>query len=305
MNIFDEVALLISGDESNNAVMLRENASELGLKTLLGAPVSKGRIGVSGAYLLLGLVCGGARAADLPAPVQAQPSAYDWGGFYFGGSVGGNITSNFNADTEGDTTFRFDNNNGGLVPITLDSGTGGLIGGLQGGYNYQFGSYVVGAEADLSASQAGGSGSYTSFVTFMGSTFTTSASEKTDYLATLRLRAGYTPVDRWLIYATGGLAVGGVSTSANVVMNSAPANNWNGADSDTRSGYTLGGGLEYAITPHLTLKGEYLYYNIGSRRTMATGDAAVSANPTLSGLYYVNKTTTAGSIIRAGVNYKF
>ena len=174
----------------------------------------------------------GARAADLPsqsgslAPVYSRPSAFDWTGFYFGADVGANITSNYNADTEGSTTFKFDNNNGGIVPITLDTGTGGVIGGLEAGYNYQYGAFVGGLEADISALQAGGSGSWTSFSTLQGSTFTTSASVRMNYLATLRLRAGYTLYDRWMIFATGGVAVGGVQTSSNVVMNSSPADSW-------------------------------------------------------------------------------
>jgi len=121
----------------------------------------------------------------------------------------------------------------------------------------------------------------------------------------LRLRAGYTPFDRWLIYATGGLAIGGVRTSTRVVMNSAPANAWNGSDDDTSLGYVFGAGLEYALTRNITLDGEYLYYNVGSRNTLAKPDAAASANPALSGLFYDSKTTTSGSIFRVGANYKF
>ena len=63
--------------------------------------------------------------------------------------------------------------------------------------------------------------------------------------------------------------------------------------------------MGYALTQNITMKGEYLYYNIGSRNNTASGNAIVCANPTLSDLYYVNKTTTAGSIIRLGMNYKF
>jgi outer membrane immunogenic protein len=262
-------------------------------------------IGAATAGFLLSLASGAARAADLTLPIQTQPSTYNWGGFYLGGSIGGNITSNWNADTEGDTTFSFDNNNGGLVPITLDTGKGGLIGGVEAGYNYQFSAFVVGAEADISAIQASGGGSFTSFATLMGSKFTTSASEKMDYLSTVRLRVGYTPLDRFLVYASGGVAFGGVQTSGNVVMNSTPANQWNGSSSEIRSGYTLGGGLEYALTQNITLKGEYLYYNIGSRDSLVTGNAGVRANPSLDAYFYDYKTTTAGSILRAGVNYKF
>jgi len=250
-------------------------------------------------------------AADLPAPsapvsqIVTRPAGYDWTGFYLGGNVGGNVTSNYNADTQANTTFPAPMDNSGLVPTTLDTGTGGLIGGVQAGYNYQLGKFIAGAETDIEALQAGGGSNWTSASTLLGSTFTTKASERLDYLGTLRLRAGYAPFDRWLVFGTGGLAYGGVRTSESVTMNGAPANQWNGASDQVRTGYAFGGGLEYAWSQSIILRGEYLYYNLGSTNIATTPSASAQANPALAGLVYVTKTTVAGSILRLGVDYKF
>ena len=176
---------------------------------------------------------------------------------------------------------------------------------MEAGYNYQYGSFVGGVEGDVSSLQAGGGSGWTSASTLLGSTFTTTASVRLDYLATLRLRFGYTPYDRWLIFATGGLAVGGVQNSSKVVMDTTPADTWRASSNETRSGYVVGGGVEYLLTQNIAVKGEYLYYNIGSKNSTAYGNATVAADPALNQLFYVNKTTTAGSIMRIGVNYKF
>ena len=82
----------------------------------------------SAVVILLAEIAGSiALAADVPVqnasltPLYGRPLAFDWTGFYFGGDVGANITSNYNADTEGNTTFQFNNNYTGIVPITLDT----------------------------------------------------------------------------------------------------------------------------------------------------------------------------------------
>ncbi len=260
--------------------------------------------------LLLALGASEALAADLPTqkasptPVYTRPSAYDWTGFYFGGNVGGNVTSNYNADTMPGTTFPFNSENEGVVPITHDVGTGGVIGGLQTGYNYQFGWFVGGVEADISAVQAGGRTSWTSYATLDGSTFTTSPGQWLDYIGTVRLRAGYA-LDRWLMYVTGGFAYGGIRNTDTVVMDSDPQYVWHGSSNQFRTGYTLGGGVEYAWTNNILLRLEGLYYNLGSTINGASGNAAVSAVPALNALYYQNKTTAGGGIFRVGMDYKF
>jgi outer membrane immunogenic protein len=105
-----------------------------------------------------------------------------------------------------------------------------------------------------------------------------------------------------MFYGTGGVAYGGGSAHANVYDADAGWG-WAESKSDTRVGWTLGAGVEYAITNNVTVKGEYLYYNLGTTNEVgvATGNA-LTAFPTS---YLASKVTYEGSIFRAGVNYKF
>lgn len=262
------------------------------------------------AAVLIVLSASPIRAADpsAPAPAGGVPrAAFDWTGFYLGANIGGDITSNFNADTQAPTTFTYHDNNSGQIAATLPMGRlGSLEGGLQGGYDWQRGAFVVGGEWDLEALNAGGGATMAaSGGTLLGSTLSTSASERLDWLSTVRLRLGYTPFDRWLVYATGGFAFGGVRNSAGVVINNDPAYQWSASNSSVKTGHALGGGVAWAVTDHIALRLEAYHYDIGSTEFTATGNAAVMANPGLSGYQYTPKTTTAGDLVRLGADYKF
>lgn len=267
------------------------------------------RNGIFAAGILLVLSVSPLRAADLSSSLPVnniKRTAYVWTGFYLGGNVGGNITSNFNADTWPATTFSFHDNNSGQIAATLPMGMGGLEGGLQAGYNWQRGAFVVGGEWDIEALKAGGGATMpASGGTLLGSTLSTSASEQLDWLSTIRLRLGYTPFDRWLVYATGGLAFGGVENTSGVVINNNAAYQWSASNTPVKIGYALGSGVEWALTDNISLRFEAYYYNIGSTVFTATGNAAVMANSSLSGYQYTAKTTTAGDIVRIGADYKF
>ncbi len=270
----------------------------------------KPRNGIFAAGVLLVLSASPLRAADLSSPLPANSikwAAFDWTGFYVGANVGGNITSNFNADTQNVTTFSYHDNNSGQIAATLPMGRlGSLEGGLQAGYNWQRGAFVVGGEWDVEALKAGGGATMpASGGTLLGSTLSTSASEQLDWLSTIRLRLGYTPFDRWLIYATGGFAFGGVENTAGVVINNNAAYQWSASNSPVKTGYALGGGVEWAVTDNIALRLEAYHYDIGSTEFTATGNAAVMANPILSGYQYTPKTTTAGDVLRIGADYKF
>jgi outer membrane immunogenic protein len=255
---------------------------------------------------------GNAGAADLPtakaaplAPAPVQRAAYSWTGFYVGANVGANITSNFNADAQAGSGFSFHDDNSGLAAATLDTGVGGVAGGVQAGYNYQWGPAVIGAEADISGLSAGGGSSWTSFATLNGSTLTTSASERLDYLGTIRARLGYVLYDRWLVYATGGFAYGQVKNNGSVTMDASPGNQWNSSSTEIRTGYALGGGVAYALTDNISLRLEGFYYSLGAKVSTDVGNAAVRANPSLNGYNLIYKTTTVGDVFRVGVDYKF
>ena len=105
-------------------------------------------------------------------------------------------------------------------------------------------------------------------------------------VSTIRARFGYA-MDRILIYGTGGYAGGSIR---------GVLNNFNRAPSSDQSmwanGFALGLGAEYAITPHITAKAEYLYTSLGSNTYFAGTPNVSSVGANLN-------------LLRAGVNYKF
>jgi outer membrane immunogenic protein len=158
---------------------------------------------------------------------------------------------------------------------------------------------VLGVEADLSFADQ----DKTTTVALPGagvfSPSTTVGRHDMDWFGTARVRVGFTPVDRLLVYATGGLAFGDVNQSVRLTFNPIAGGDFFGATNDTKAGWTVGGGLEYAFTNNLTLKGEYLYYDLGDENIVLTDLARFPAD---SVTYNVE---TKGHIVRAGLNYKF
>src|SRR6185369_15612765 len=218
-----------------------------------------------------------AAAADLPrkAPSAPPPPAavYNWTGLYLGINCGYGW-----GPTNGDW-FAL---RGGNFDIN-----GGLF-GAQIGFNYQLpGSpLVLGVEADWDWANIKGSNSATPF----GIAITHNA--KISDLATVRGRVGYA-WDRVLLYGTGGWAW----THKASVDFTCPAGGCiplSGADSQSLSGYTVGGGVEYGITPNLSAKAEYLYAHLNSTNFFTgigcTGTCNVGAN--------IN-------VVRLGLNWRF
>lgn len=249
-----------------------------------------------------------AAAADLgqrfakPTPAVAMAPSFTWTGFYVGANAGYAFGRDNKATTIGTPAFNT-LIAPGIVPGSLKTGRDGFTGGLQAGFNYQFGAAVAGIEADINLMPKGGRGAFIGNPV-LATQLITSARSELNYLGTLRGRLGFA-ADRLLVYATGGLAYGDVDASASVVGVQAPALVWAGNRSGIRAGYTVGAGLEYAIMPNLTLRGEYLYYDLGQKSVAALGNAAVRGVGALNGIDYVTKTETRGSLLRTGINYKF
>ena len=106
-----------------------------------------------------------------------------------------------------------------------------------------------------------------------------------------------------MFYGTGGFAYGGGSRHFDVHDN---LNGWDwfgNGGSSTRTGWTLGAGAEYAFTNNITVRAEYLYYNLGSSHTVTVANPAASIAWPAS--YATAKVNFDGSILRLGVNYKF
>lgn len=173
----------------------------------------------------------------------------------------------------------------------------GFIGGVQAGYNWQSGNIVLGLETDISWLSAEGERATGNLIRPSGfpTSFTETAS--VDWLFTLRARLGMTLGTNLLVYATGGLAVADVNVSQTLGFPAVPGVATY-AVTETRTGWTLGAGLEWALNRNWTLKGEYLYVDLGS----SSGGSAISTATTFTHSHAVDMSL---NIVRAGINYKF
>jgi outer membrane immunogenic protein len=212
---------------------------------------------------LTGLVAGAGAvsAADLPArtapvaPIAAPiVPIFTWTGFYVGVNAGYGWQNNEdNSFFVPPGTFVTAPAASGVVSFADDNGDG-FVGGAQVGYNYQIGTFVVGLEADLQWADLGGS-SGTAFVPagFPPTFVPAGAAGGVDWFGTVRARLGFA-FDRALVYGTGGFAYGGADTDDDFgLVNS---------DDDVRTGWALGGGVEYAFTNNLTVGLEGLWVNL-------------------------------------------
>jgi outer membrane immunogenic protein len=208
----------------------------------------------------------------------------------------------------------FGNKSGALVPngfaaavgTTTSGSDSGFVGGGQAGYNWQNGTFVYGVETDIDYINLGGGGSTSSASTaFGGNTLTTFRKDGNGYLGTFRGRLGYAGFDRTLLYVTGGLAYGdfGARYSGATFTNAAGltvANYSSNNNSDTRVGFAIGAGIEYALTPNISIKGEYLYADLGRKNYTLTGTTAGTAGTSFSA-----HSDGSTQLARIGLNYKF
>jgi outer membrane immunogenic protein len=263
------------------------------------------------------LMCGAAftaQAADLPTtkgppptPVFVPPP-FTFTGFYIGLNAGGIISSGSRSATlVYPAADAFLNS---YFPGGIGNGQSGFIGGGQAGYNWQTGAFVLGVVTDFDGSTLSKNFNYTSAPFagvgpfFNGDTLNVNAKASLDWLGTTRGKVGFvvTPDNRLMIYGTGGVAYGGGSAHFNIYDSYYNAY-WSGNPNSTRVGWTVGAGVEYAVTNNITIGAEYLYADLGSTTITAAPNSIASS--ALPGVYGVAKIDYNASIFRALVNYKF
>ncbi|MCB1533569.1 MAG: porin family protein [Rhodoblastus sp.] len=229
------------------------------------------------AALAASTIAGGAIAADLPSRKMAPPAyvapapIFTWTGLYVGVNGGG----------------WFNNSRVNVFPGISGKlgGGGGLIGGTLG-YNWQTANrIVVGLETDLDYRTK----------TTVTPPFSVSSQTNDGYLGTLRGRVGY-GFDRALIYVTGGLAYGNAAAPNAIVSLPLAAFAVRNGSPGLQAGWTVGAGAEFAVTNNWSIKGEYLYADLGSKGVTYTNAALVP--------FAVGEKST-DHIARAGVNYRF
>jgi outer membrane immunogenic protein len=215
------------------------------------------------------LLAAPALAADMPArtyskaPAYSAPEAvYNWTGFYVGGHVGGAFAGN----------------------DSLDGSGGRFMGGVQGGFDYQFATnWVFGVEAQYSWMTNNNDNG----VAFPGGTL---VSTNNNQLGSVTGRLGYT----WgpaLLYAKGGYAW---RDNNNIAVTTNGAAVPFTTDGNRTDGYTVGAGLEYMFAPSWSAKAEYQYYKFDS--TSFTGGPA----PVIGARFRDDEHT-----VKLGINYRF
>ena len=196
------------------------------------------------ALAALALISSAAAAADnLPYGPSMRPGTYIWQGPYVGANLGYQWSSINNNTASPD----------------------GIAGGVQAGYNVQYGQFVFGGETDLQVSDADD--------TFASWKFSN------PWFGTLRARAGIA-MNNIMVYGTVGLAYGTLKMQNALTEVS---------ETHTSAGWAGGLGMEVGLTEHWTARAEYLYVDLGGSSFVLDG----------------NNHAIQSNILRFGVNYRF
>jgi outer membrane immunogenic protein len=245
-----------------------------------------------------------ALAADLaPKPVYKAPPApvapvYTWTGLYVGANAGyswGPWDASSNQQLFATEVF------------TDRAKVNGALGGLQAGYNQQYGQWLLGLEADIQITGERDKHTWTDPgsncllddvlipPTCGGGPASVSHEWKFPWFGTLRARGGLLATPNWLLYATGGLAYG--ESDYDFSFSQPGAGRAQTISSHvTKAGWTAGGGVETLFASNWSAKLEYLYLDLG---THAVDTRDVDGAP----LHIEHR--VRDHILRLGLNYHF
>jgi outer membrane immunogenic protein len=238
---------------------------------------------ILGGIALSAMLAAPAMAADMPArmPVKAPApamvvAAYNWSGFYIGahGGWGRGDVDAVGVDAAGVA----------VLGTSISGRVDGAVAGGHAGFNMQFGGFVLGAE--VAGSWADLDGSVTCPVT----TFTCTA--EIDRLFRAGGRGGFA-VNNWLIYVTGGWARARVETDSFTTATGVPFPGFR--DARHHSGWYLGGGIEYGLTPNLIIGVEGFHVDLEDR--------IHSATPFVLGV--TRRVETDFNVIQGRISWKF
>ena len=191
--------------------------------------------------------------------------------------------------------------------VTVD--VEGWLAGGQIGHNWRSQRWIYGLEADFQWTGQDGD------ISGCGGLRCATLSYDLDWFGTVRGRLGYLLEPRALVYVTGGLAYGHVSTdlsiSASPVAGSFNITGPAGSDSATKAGWVIGGGLEWALDRKWTLRAEYLYMDLGTiaraESSTTTSVASVQGPQCLTDVEvkHTAQTDFTDQIFRIGLSYRF
>ena len=277
----------------------------------------------SAALVALGLGAPAAFAADRAVPAYAPPPppvpVYTWTGCYAGANAGTSTGRSQQTTVANSILTPGALGVPGAAPLAVAGGPviapvpvgtsiagdlnlSGFIGGFQAGCNYQMGMWVIGVEGDGMATNKEGQNFEVGLVPFLGNGRANWVSQTQErWLVTARGKLGLAGWgwfgDKTMVYVTGGAAWAKIDTSEFLVGTQVGTGH---QESNTRTGWTLGAGYEYALGYGWSVKGEYLYVKFDDYQTFTTapfGGAGLNIAPRNNKL--------SDNIFRAGMNYKF
>lgn len=242
------------------------------------------RIAYASAVLVTLSAAGAAHAADLATIPYARPlpdQVIDrWTGCHIGWQAGGVVSEDRSTSVTG---------------ASRGYSSPGFAGGGQFGCDYQFApGWVAGAEARAAWTSLKNTHAGAVLMPATGVVLPSQPTLRNDLLASATARLGYSFADRWLVYVRGGAAwthervddafttVGGIPVDPSANM--------------SRTGWTVGGGVDWAIAPHWTANLAYDYYDFGQRSVTLTG-------PVTNVFIYSLKDTMHA--VTTGVDYHF
>ncbi len=227
---------------------------------------SKNAVLALAAAVALGAVFSGtaARAED----------TFSWSGFYIGGVAGYNWND--------DLTSEYITATGAARGITFPYDPDGMSGGVKAGMNFQNGSFVYGLEGDFELTNI--KGTFIDRIENIGR-----GDDKYDWQASLRARMGVA-MDRFMVYGTGGLAVARIQNTYTLVPFGISE-----TFEKTHTGWTAGGGVDYAITDNLIAGVEYRFTKFEKFSNVST-----VAFPGLTGTQ-----EPTSHALRVSLSYKF
>ena len=204
---------------------------------------------------------GPAVAADLPLKAETPFVArFSWTGCYLGGHLGGAFAHKDITDPAQLVQDSFLGAGSTVGVTTASLAPDGVVIGGQIGCDYQFApAWVVGIEGAASGSTMKGS---TNVALPLGNPDTALVQAKTDFLTSVTARFGYVALDNMLLYARGGVAM---AADRYDVTGSFAGTPFGFEGLENRFGWIVGGGLEWAFSPHWSASIEYDYYQFGNR----------------------------------------
>lgn len=242
---------------------------------------------------------GGISTATVAAALARPAPTINWTGIYLGAHVGGM----FGGDGEVNHTYT----GGNAVAVQgpgfnaprrqLFGDTIGALGGFQAGFNYRVVDHLVaGVEADWSWTSRHRT---LAILTTGGANFYNQESERDmTSFASLRARLGLLLTPQLLIYGTGGIAMGETRLRISHGYPTGSVTMTSRESAGIRGGWTIGGGAEFAFGGNLSVKAEYLAFDLG-RQTLSNPGFGPGFQ-----VQYFSAVRHTGSIGRLGLNFR-